>query len=1213
MPDRPGVALVVIQHLDPTKKSLAPELLARSTSMPVCQVEDDPQVKPDRVYVIPPGKYLSISNGKLHLSEPDKPRSARMAIDVFLRSLAADQAARAVGVILSGSGTDGTLGVKAIKAAGGIVIAQDPLTAEFDAMPRGAIQTGTVDHILPAEEISEVLVRYAQHPYVREEPTASASARADETAALQPDGLNAILALLRTHTRRDFRPFKEKMVVRRTRRRMCLYHLDDYDVYLKYLRENPDEVEALARDLLISVTDFFRDPDAWEALQRLAVRPIVEAKSDGVPIRVWTAGCATGEEPYSLAMLFLEEMRRTEKSCPLQVFASDIDRAALEYARGGRYPRSIEGDVAPERLNRFFTPEVADDYYRVNKLLRETVLFAEQDVIGDPPFSKLDLICCRNLLIYLKPDVQEQIIGLFHFALNEGGVLFLGTAETIGRQADLFHTLDKRWRIFRRLGATRREHLEIPQTAFGARREAEPARTEPRRRESRLAHLAQERLLQLLAPNAVLVDRQWRIHYISGNVDPFLTHKPGVPSDNLLENARLGLRTKLRSAVHSAFTEKKSVSLPARMQRAPDAVPVTLTVHIVPDREHRENLALVIFEEAAADRSAAGPQPEEVKRDTPATPATSGTGAAESLKRERTEHVDFDADAVVHQLEEELSHARYDLQASIEQLETSNEEFRAANEEVMSINEELQSTNEELETSKEELQSLNEELLTVNTQLSVKLDELESKHADLENLIAATDVATICLDPELAIRWFTPAAQRVIRLKPTDNGRPLSHLADDFTDSDLAPVAERVLKSLTPAEDEVSCRDGRTLLRRITPYRTENRIGGVVITFVDISSRRASEQSLRESQERIQAILNAAADAIITINHSGVITSVNAATERMFGYRQSELVGENVKILMPPPYCDEHDEYVARYLRTGEARIIGTGRELAGRRKDGTIFPIDLAVSAVDHLHLFTGIIRDISERKSLEEQLLHIAEAEQHRIGEDLHDDVGQELAGLALTIDTLTESLDAARSADADLSRRIGRRMSMVSRKVRFLSHGLVPVEVDASGLMAALEALAVSVSELAGPACRFECPEPILVDDNRAATQLYRIAQEAVTNAVRHGNATTIEIALERAESGLVLTIQDDGAGISDEAIHGGGMGLRIMQHRAGLLNARLTVAQASGGGTLVCCTAPLRPRSSPDNPQPSPHDLDTSEVTRTSRDWTDRETTGSERQA
>ncbi|HUG91844.1 MAG TPA: chemotaxis protein CheB, partial [Planctomycetaceae bacterium] len=882
MPDKPGVALVIIQHLDPTKKSLASELLAKSTRMQVCQVEDDPQVKPNHVYVIPPGKYLSIAQGKLHLSEPDAPRGARMAIDVFLRSLAADQTVRAVGVILSGSGTDGTLGVKAIKAAGGIVVAQDPLTAEFDTMPHGAIETGAVDHVLPPEEIPEVLVRYAQHPYVREEGATPVLEREAETAALQPDGLNAILALLKAHTRRDFRSFKEKMVIRRTRRRMCLYHIDDYGVYLKYVREHPREIDALARDLLISVTDFFRDPDAWQALGRLAVRPIVEAKPADVPIRVWTAGCATGEEPYSLAMLFLEELRRAEKTCPLQVFASDIDQAALEHARISRYPKTIQGDVAPERLKRFFTPVDGDDYYRVNKMLRDSVLFAEHDLISDPPFSKLDLICCRNLLIYLKPKMQERIIALFHFALNEGGVLFLGSAETVGRQTDLFGTLDKRWRIFRRLGATRRDRVEIPLTTFGGRRDGEAVRAEPLRRETRLAHLAQGRLLELLSPNAVLIDRQWRMHYISGDVDPYLTHKPGVPSDNLLESARLGLRTKLRSAVHTAFTEKRSVSLAARVQRMRSLVPITITVHVVQDHDRQEDLALVVFAERAADRSG-GPQVEQAAQETsPGKGAVAGEAAPPGPQR--TPETDFDADAVVRQLEEELAHVRYDLQATIQQLETSNEEYRAANEEVMSINEELQSTNEELETSKEELQSLNEELSTVNSELAAKVEELESKHADLENLVAATDMATICLDTELAIRWFTPAAQHVVRLKPADMGRPLFHLADDFADSDLVPLAQRVLESLTPVEDEVTCRDGRTFLRRITPYRAENRIGGVVITFIDISSRRTSEQSLRASEERLQAILNAATDAIVTINHSGLITGVNPATERMFGY-----------------------------------------------------------------------------------------------------------------------------------------------------------------------------------------------------------------------------------------------------------------------------------------------------------------------------------------
>jgi two-component system CheB/CheR fusion protein len=833
MPPDSGMAFVLIQHLDPTKKSLAAELLARSTPMQVAQVEGDLPIQPNHVYVIPPDRYLGISGGTLHLSKPDRPRGARMAVDFFLRSLARDQEQRAIGVILSGTGTDGTLGIKAIKAAGGLVIAQDPATAEYDGMPRSAIANGTVDYILPPDKIPAALVRYAEHPYVRERPTV-----VPEAGETTSDGLRAIIALVRSRTKHDFRSYKDTTLARRTRRRMCLYRIEDYPAYLKYLRAHPEEIDLLAKDLLITVTDFFRDPEAWEALRRLAIRPMVERKGADESIRIWTPGCATGEEPYSLLMLVLEELRRTEKNCRLQMFASDIDIDALNYARAGRYPKSIEADVSQERLTRFFSAADHDDYFQVSKNLRDGIVFAEQDLIGDPPFSRLDLICCRNVLIYLKPEIQEKVIALFHFALREGGVLFLGGAETLGRQTDLFDTLDKKWRIFRRVGLTRYDRVNIPLVTREGRSAVGGASSLPLQRETRLMHLAQQRLLDLLAPDAVLIDRRWHVLYICGDVDPYLMHRAGIPTDNLLDKVRSGLRSKLRDAVQTALAEGRAVSVATKVRRESAYSPVRIVVRLIRDRELEEDLALIVFE--SGGEAPGRPSPEGTSAEPSPTGRAGGAGP------------DLDEGAAVRQLEQELRDARDDLQSTIEQLEASNEEYRAAHEEVVSTNEELQSTNEELETSKEELQSLNEELATVNSQLAAKVDELENKHVDLENLIAVTDLPTICLDTSMALRWFTPAAQRVIRLKVGDNGRPLADLSHDFTGDDLVDVSRRVLARLTPVEDEVTAHDGRTFLRRVTPFRgAAHRMDGIVITFVDITRRKSDEQALRSSEQRL--------------------------------------------------------------------------------------------------------------------------------------------------------------------------------------------------------------------------------------------------------------------------------------------------------------------------------------------------------------------------
>ncbi|REK09069.1 MAG: PAS domain S-box protein [Planctomycetota bacterium] len=884
MPDKPGVALVIIQHLDPNKESLTPELLARRTKLEVTQVHDDPHVKPNRVYCIPPGKYLSIADGTLHLSEPDRPRGARMAIDFFLRSLAADQQQCAVGIVLSGTGTDGTLGVKAVKGAGGLVIAQDPTSAEHGGMPRSAIGSNAVDHILRPEEIAEVLVRYAQHAYVRQRGGPADDQPVDERERGERDaehaeweqdrdGLAAVIALLRAHTRHDFRNYKEKTLVRRTRRRMCLHHLDTYEDYLAHLRQHPAEIEALAGDLLIAVTDFFREPEAWEALRELAIRPLVEAKEDDEPIRVWTPGCATGEEPYSMAMLVLEELQAAKKSCPLHLFASDVDKDAIEFARTGRYPRTIEADVSPERLQRFFSAADGDDHYQVNKLLRETVVFAEQDLLADPPFSKLDVLCCRNLLIYLKPEVQEKIIALFHFALHEGGTLFLGSAETIGRQTDLFQTVHKKWRIFRRAGPTRHDRVDIPISTFERRRDVELSAPSPQRREAHLSHVVQTRLLDMLAPAAVLINSDWRILYISGDVDNYFTHRAGAPSDDVLQKARQGLTSKLRGAVHTALSENRTVSVTARVRRGSSYVPVALTVRVLHDPQLHEDLALVIFdEEDGRQETAANKQQAAPRR------AEAGGQPAQG-----SDDGDVNDQLVIRQLEEELAETKDSLQAAIEQLEGSNEEYRAANEEVMSINEELQSTNEEIETSKEELQSLNEELSTVNGQLAAKVDELETKHADLENLLAVTNVATIFLDTELAVRFFTPSAQNVIRLRAADRGRALADLSHDFKNNDLPEVAQRVLDKLTPAEDEVTCEDGRVYLRRVTPYRTDDhRIGGVVITFVDISEQKTAANALADAKDMAEKIFDTVREAMLVLDTDLRVVSANESFYRSF-------------------------------------------------------------------------------------------------------------------------------------------------------------------------------------------------------------------------------------------------------------------------------------------------------------------------------------------
>jgi two-component system CheB/CheR fusion protein len=793
-------------------------------------------------------------------------------------------------------------------------------------------------------------------------------------------------------------------------------------------------------------------------------------------------------------------------------------------------------------------------------------VFAVQNPINDPPFSHLDLISCRNLLIYLEPEVQKKIIRLLHFALNDGGYLFLGPSETIGRQIDMFDVVNKEWRIFRRIGPTRPDRVDFPIRPKGQPREEEKkTAATPPRREINLAELTQHLLLSSYAPAAVLINRLNQILFFSGPVGRYLDHPIGEPTQDLLALASDNLRMKLRLAIRGATTENKEASERGiRIKRNGDHLSIVVTVRPVQTPRAPEGLLLVTFEDEAA------PQP--------------GAGSGPPVRPLTTEPED---ETVIHRLEFELKASREELQTTIEELESSNEELKAANEEVMSMNEELQSANEELETSREELQSLNEEMSTVNSQLHDKVDELEGASNDLTNFLNCTDIGTVFLDTDFHIKKFTPAVTRMFTLIEGDVGRPLMDIAQKFADPDLIKDAEKVIQDLAAVEKEVLADQKRWCLRRISPYRTrDNRIEGVAITFVDITSqkqmaeelRRLNEKleslvtertaALRESEAQIRSIVNYAAEGIITIDEKGNILSFNRAAEDMFGYRSEEVVNRNIDLLMPAP-SGERENYLAEHLKTGERNIKGLLRELQARRKDGSAFPIELSVSQVleRDRRLLTGIFRDISERRALEREILTTAEREQERIGQDLHDVVGQELSGMSLMAKNLEESLDDSRENKA-LVNKINGGLKQLLGKIRALSHGLIPVEVGSDGLMSALEELTERISET-GVKCTFDCPKPAAVNDIAVATKLYRIAQEAITNALTHARAQHIKVSLKKANGRMTLTVENDGQSIPDASAAGKGMGLRIMQYRASLINANLSIKPANGGGTVVTC--------------------------------------------
>ncbi len=819
MPADSGMAFVLIQHLDPTHESLMVDLLSRYTCMKVTQVEDRMPVQADCVYMIPPNKSLAISDGVLQLTDPVMRRGMRMPIDFFFRSLAEGQREKAICIVLSGTGSDGTLGLQAIKAKGGMTMAQEPATAQYDGMPRSAEATGMVDYLLPIEKMPEALLKYVRHFYIQaREPRAP--------VATEPDNLQSVLAVLRAHTKHDFRCYKKGTLRRRIERRMGLNHVEHMADYLALIRGSPGEATLLFKDLLIGVTGFFREPEAFKVLEQEVVPKLVSEKVDGAALRVWVPGCASGEEPYSIAMLLIEQLQVARRSLDLQLFATDIDQDALEFARTAIYPESIGADVAPERLQRFFGKE--GESYRVGKQVRESVVFAVQNLILDPPFSKLDLISCRNLLIYLEPEVQKKLMALFHFALNEGGYLFLGNAETIGQQDDLFEPVSKKWRVYRRIGPVRRDRAVFP-AAVSAWDQSLGSGAAPQPllpRKPNYGDITRELLLEEYGPAAVLINRKHEILHFSGPSDKYLKLPEGEAVLDLVEMLREGLRTKLRAAVHKAMQDKRPVEVgDARVRRDDGYFPVRFRVRPAKATQGAEGLLLVAFEEA--------------HREVPQAAAGAEPTAAE--------------DTLTQQLEHELKSTKEDLQSTIEELETSNEELKASNEEVMSMNEELQSTNEELETSKEELQSLNEELSTVNNQLQDKVEELEAINDDLDNLLSSTDIATLFIDTEFRIKRYTPAATRLIKLIPTDIGRPLGDIAQEFDARELVSEAENVLRQLVSVETEIGTEGGQWFLRRILPYRTkDNRINGVVVTFTDITDSKRTGEELRRLNENLE-------------------------------------------------------------------------------------------------------------------------------------------------------------------------------------------------------------------------------------------------------------------------------------------------------------------------------------------------------------------------
>ena len=859
MPADSGMGFVFVQHLDPTHESMLADLLARATTMPVSRITDGMRVEPNRVYVIVPAKTLVIEHGLLRLTEPTEPRGQRHPIDAFFSALAMDRTTKAIAVILSGAGSNGTAGLQDIKQFGGMCIAQDPKTAKFDSMPRHAINSGAIDLVLTAEMMPDALRRYVDHSYV-ESPK-------PEVIATGPGAeLGDVLALLRTRGGHDFGAYKPNTLSRRTHRRMSLAGVEQLDDYMAILDRTPGEVTALTRDLLINVTGFFRDPEAWDALDMEVITPLVEKVEPDQSIRAWVPACSTGEEAYTIAMLLHERGEAAGKRFSVKIFATDPAEHNLGRARKGEFPASMVESLPAGRLARFFD-KGDDDYYRIKPKIRETVMFAPQNLLTDPPYSRMDLVSCRNLLIYLEPDAQERVLSLAHFALREGGYLFLGNAETIGQRGHLFSTVSKRWRIYRRAGPARSPTLDV--RAWSLR----DAPTASSKAAPKIAEIALRSLAERFAPASVLIDPNFHVLHFHGLTEDYLSQPAGAPTLDLLSLTREGLRLPVRGAVRKVIEGARSVTLRSNAKGGAKTDRVLVTASALGDARNASDLILVSF---AKDQGAA---PVKGLRRTPRAAALQG-------RAERSAERDF---------QEELNTTRDELRDTIEQFETTNEELTAANEEVTSINEELQSTNEELESSKEELQSLNEELNTVNSQLERKVAELEDAGDDLRNLLTGSEIATIFLDVRMRIKWFTPAVKSLFDLIDKDVGRPIGNFTQKFTNGGLVEKAQAAIDRLETSEEDILADTGQRYLLRVLPYRTgDNRIAGAVATFIDITDLKATQAQIADARDYAEAIVETIRDPLVVLTADLRVQSANAAFYALLEAGRAKTVGQRI-------------------------------------------------------------------------------------------------------------------------------------------------------------------------------------------------------------------------------------------------------------------------------------------------------------------------------
>jgi two-component system, chemotaxis family, CheB/CheR fusion protein len=855
IPNNSGMSFVIVQHLDPTHKGLLPEILQRLTKMKVFQITDNMKIKPNSIYVIPPNRDLSIYKRTLHLFEMRERRGLRLPIDHFFRTLAENEREKSIAVILSGMGSDGTLGIRSIKEHNGLVFIQDPGGAKFDGMPRSAIDTGLASIVLSAKDIPGKISDILKHKY---------SGIGDKIiSGGMESALEKIVILLRSHTGHDFSMYKKNTIYRRIERRMGIHRIDKIISYVRYLQENPKELEILFKELLIGVTNFFRDNEVWEVLKNKILPELLTKSPRQKVLRVWIPACSTGEEAYSLAIVFKEaiEKIKVEKNITLQIFATDIDNDAVDKARKGYFTANIAAEVSSARLKRFFVKDGSG--YRAGKEIREMIIFARQNMIMDPPFTKLDLLLCRNLLIYLEPELQRKLFPLFHYSLIPEGVLILGNAESIGDYTNLFTPLNNKARIFRKNEYATSREFPVFSSTYSKQKSEITEKIFQMKKIENLQIIAEKLLLQKYSPPAVLVNDKGDILYISGSTGKYLEPAAGKANWNIFAMLREGLRGEFSTAFKGVLRNKTTAEIKnLKTDTNGGQQFVDVTIQYINKPEELQGMLMVIF------------------RDTK-IPADTKTNA-KTTKSKGGKNIELELD---------LKRAREELALTLEEMQTSQEELKSTNEELQSTNEELQSTNEELTTSKEEMQSLNEELQTLNAELQSKVDEFSRSSNDMKNLLNSTDIATLFLDNDLNVRRFTTQVTKIIKLIPGDIGRPITDLSTELLYPGLIDDSKEVLQTLKFSEQTVYTKNGKCYSMRIMPYRTlENKIDGLVITFTDISVSKTLETDLIKTSLILRSLIKTAANIIMCLTPEGIIMEFNAEAEKLFGKKREDVI-----------------------------------------------------------------------------------------------------------------------------------------------------------------------------------------------------------------------------------------------------------------------------------------------------------------------------------